>query len=296
MIKELEKYGEVLENVNLKTYNTYHVESISKYMLFPTTVNNLISMINILRKNNMPYMILGKGSNVIFSDNLHEKVIIKLDELNDVKINKRIINVEAGKEIAVLALETAHLNLKGLEWATGIPGTIGGAIVQNAGAYNSCIFDFVKSVTVLDENNKIRKIDKKDIEYSYRNSMFKHNRNYIILGAELELQDGNYEDSIELINDRKRRRLESQPLEYPSAGSVFRNPEGDFAGHLIEECGLKGYHINGAYVSEKHANFVINKDNATGEDVRNLIKYVHDKVLEKYNIDLILEQEFIGWD
>ena len=204
---------------------------------------------------------------------------------------------EAGAMMPKVVMESVNANLTGLEFALGIPGTIGGCVYGNAGAYNSCIMDYVTSVTVLNKNTyEITEIEHENIEYSYRNTMFKENKEYIILSVKLYLKKGEKKGSLAIIEDRKQRRLASQPLEYPSAGSVFRNPEGDFAGRLIEACGLKGKRIGGAEVSEKHANFIINKDNATSEDVYNLINSVHDEVLERTTVDLIIEQEFVGWD
>ncbi len=291
----LNKYGELLEKVDMKSYNTYRASSLVDYLFYPKNINSLVKSIEFFNKNKINYKVLGKGSNIVLNSNTFHGVIIKLDNINDVKIKKNIVYVEAGKEIATMAMDTIKNNLKGLEWATGIPGSIGGSIIGNAGAYNSSIFDFIKTVTILDEKLKIKKLKRDDIKYSYRNTSLK-NKNIIIISCELELCQGNYEESLKIVNDRKKRRLESQPLEYPSAGSVFRNPEGDFAGRLIEELNLKGYQIGGAQVSEKHANFIINKDNASCDDIRKLIKYVQKQVKEKYGIDLIIEQELIEWE
>ena len=203
---------------------------------------------------------------------------------------------EAGAMLPKLAQESIDKGLTGLEFAISIPGTIGGSVYGNAGAYNSCILDYIESVTVLDENGDVRIIEHEDIDYGYRYSMFKEQKNLIILGAKFFLKEGDKESSLEIIEDRKQRRIATQPLEYPSAGSVFRNPVGDFAGRLIESCNLKGYKIGGAEVSEKHANFIINSNNASGEDIYKLIKHVHSTVLEKTNVDLVIEQEFIDWE
>lgn len=296
MTNYLNKLGELIENVDMKSYNTYRLSCIVDYMFFPDSIDSLIKGISYLKKNNISYRVLGKGSNIVLSSKKYNGVIIRLDKINNVTIKGTTINVEAGKDIALLAIETAENDLKGLEWATGIPGSVGGSIIGNAGAYNSCIFDFIKSVTILDENLKIKKLYKENIEYSYRHTSLKENKNIIVLSCEMELNDGNYNESMLLINDRKKRRLDSQPLEYPSAGSVFRNPEGDFAGRLIEESNLKGFKIGGAEVSEKHANFIINKDNATPDDIRKVIKHVHDTVKKNFGVDLIIEQEFIEWN
>ena len=185
-------------------------------------------------------------------------------------------------------------NLGGLEWASGIPGTMGGIIYNNAGAYNDEISNFVVSVKVLDKTDyNIKTLASDTCHFSYRNSVFKETNNYIILGATLKLKNIDVNEAKELILDRLMRRKASQPLEFPSAGSVFRNPEGDFAGRLVEINDFKNYHINDAYVSEKHANFIINKGNATGEDIVNLINEIQDKVKNNDDVKLYLEQEII---
>lgn len=298
MIKELEKYGEVYEHQTLKPFNTYHIGGTCKYLISPNSVQDLIEILKILKKEKIKYLILGNGSNVVFNDREYDGAIIRLNKLNGLKVHPELqmVYAEAGVSLPHLVTETVNKSLIGLEFASGIPGTIGGAIYGNAGAYNSCIMDYVLSVTILDENYDIKVLDHEDIEYSYRHTMFKEHKEYIILAVKLFLKNGDKQNSLDIIEDRRRRRVSSQPLEYPSAGSVFRNPEGDFAGRLIESCNLKGYAIGGAEVSEKHANFIINKNNATGKNVHDLIKYVHDVVLNKTGVDLIVEQEFIDWE
>lgn len=297
MIKSLEKFGKVFENVSLKNYNTYKVGGNAKYLSIPSDKDNLVELIKFLKKEKIKFFILGNGSNLIFSDNLFDGVIIKLENLNKICIDKTRVVAESGVMLPKLAMHTINNNLKGLEWATGIPGTVGGSVVGNAGAYKSCMFDFVEKVTVINENNEIVVLEKEDITYTYRHTSFKDNKSLIILDVTFNLEYGDKEESIEIVKRRLQKRKETQPLEYPSAGSVFRNPEGDASGRIIEQdvC-LKGMSIGGAKVSEKHANFIINTGNATGGDIKNLIKYVHDEVLNKTGIDLIVEQEFVNWE
>lgn len=298
MINELRKYADVEEHVSLKNLNTYRIDGKAKMLVSPNSVSDLVSVLNVLKKNNQKYFILGGGSNIVLNDREYDGAVIRLNKLNGVEIHPELnmAYAEAGAMLPKLANESIEKGLTGLEFAAGIPGTIGGSIYGNAGAYNACIMDYVSSVTVLDENLEIKTIEHENIEYSYRTSMFKETKKYIILGAKFFLKEGEKQSSLDIIADRRRRRVESQPLEYPSAGSVFRNPEGDFAGRLIESCELKGFNIGGAEVSEKHANFIINKNNATGSDVYKLIKHVHQTVLEKTNVDLLIEQEFIDWE
>ena len=294
MIEELAKFGKVKENVDLKSYNTYKVSTISKYLIDVKSEELLVNLIEYLKENNIKYFILGNGSNVVFPNEPFDGVIIKLNGLNAIDIDDDEVYVGAGVMLPKLVNETVNNCLCGLEWAAGIPGTLGGAVVGNAGAYLSEIFSFIEEIRVL-ENDEIKVLKKDDVKYSYRYSSFKENKDVIILGAKLKLNKGSKDESEVLMKERLERRIKSQPLEYPSAGSVFRNPEGNYAGKLIEDCGLKGKRIGGAMVSEKHANFIINYDNATPKDVRDLIKLVHDTVLKETNIDLVIEQELIDW-
>ena len=299
MIETIKKHADVLEDVPLNKYNTYHIGGITKYLVSPLSINDLVEVIKILDENKVPYFILGNGSNVVLSSKKFEGAIIRLNNIAGIAIHPELSRAyaEAGAMFPKLVMESIEKGLTGLEFAGGIPGTIGGSIYSNAGAYNACIMDYVESVTVLNkETYEIEELEHEDITYSYRNTMFKEEKKYIVLSAKFYLKPGEKASSLAILEDRKRRRLESQPLEYPSAGSVFRNPDGDFAGRIIEECNLKGTSIGGAEVSEKHANFIINKDNATSDDVYELINLVHDTVLEKTTVDLKIEQEFIGWD
>ena len=180
-----------------------------------------------------------------------------------------------------------------MEFACGIPGTVGGAIFMNAGAYKSDMGYIVSSIKVLTDDYKIKVMQNKELNFHYRSSYLQSHKNLICLEATIHLIKGNTDEILELINERKKRRLETQPLEYPSAGSVFRNPKDDYAGRLIEEIGYKGHSVGGAKVSEKHANFIINTGGATGDDIKRLIIEIQDKVKEKYNIELKVEQEFV---
>ncbi|MBR4694444.1 MAG: UDP-N-acetylmuramate dehydrogenase [Bacilli bacterium] len=298
MIEELRKYGHVDEHATLKNLNTYRIGGTAKYLVSPNSINDLVSVLDILKENNTKFFILGNGSNIILNSREYDGAVIRLDKLNGLEIYRDldIVYAEAGVMLPQLAHETVKNSLSGMEFVAGIPGTVGGAIYGNAGAYNSCILDYVQSVTVINENNEIEVLEHEDLTYGYRTSMFKESKKYVIVAAKFLLSEGDKKSSMEIIEDRRIRRAESQPLEFPSAGSVFRNPEGDFAGRLIESCGLKGKTIGGAEVSTKHANFIVNKNNATSEDVYKLVNLVHDTVLEKTKVDLEIEQEFIDWD
>lgn len=280
-------------NASLKKYNTYRIDATCKCLVFVHSVNELIELLKNLKDNNMDYIILGNGSNIILASDYYDKVIIKLDKLNNITFNDNIVKVESGYPLPKLSLEILKHNLTGLEFAAGIPGLVGSSVAMNAGAYNKSMADVVKEITILDEDLNIRVLKNNELKFRYRDSLLKENKKLIVLEVTLELEHGDILEAKELIETRRQRRISTQPLNYPSSGSVFRNPEGMHAGELIEKCNLKGYNINGAEVSEKHANFIINKDNCKGSDIINLINLIKDKVKEKYNIDLILEQEII---
>ena len=299
MKEELKQYGDVIEHASLKTYNTYHIDGKVKYLVLPNSIQDLVKILKIIKEKNIKYMILGNGSNIVLNDKEYDGIMIKLSNLDGIEVNpeKESAYAEAGAMLPKLVQISVDNSMTGLEFASGIPGTIGGAIYGNAGAYNACILDYVTSVTCIDkETLDIVTLEHEEFTYSYRTSSFKEDPKYIILGAKFFLKLGDKQNSLDIIADRKKRRVESQPLEYASAGSVFRNPEGDYAGRLIESCNLKGKKIGDAEVSTKHANFIINKGEATGKDVHDLIKYVHDTVLKKTKVDLIIEQEFIDWE
>ena len=283
----------ITENASLKNLNTYKIESSAKYLIRVENLEGLINILKYLKEHNIKYFILGAGSNIVIDD-YFDGAIIKLDGLNKVTVNDKIVTAEAGAMMGALSCESINHNLTGLEWAINIPGTIGGSIVGNAGAYNKEMFDDLVSIKVLDENLEIKEIKKEEIKHSYRHTDLK-GKTWIVLEATFVLEKGDKEKSLELIEERKERRMATQPLDMPSAGSVFRNPEGDHAGRLIEACGLKGKSIGGAMISPKHANFIVNTGNATSNDVKNLIKLVHTQVKHDFNVDLVLEQEIIDW-
>lgn len=291
-MKFLEKY-EYYENYNIKKYNTYKLEVITKYIVFVKDKKELVELLKYLKDNNIKHLILGNGSNVIFSCEYYDGVIIKLDKLNKIDINNNEVYVEAGYSLAKLSREVLNHNLVGLEFAAGIPGVVGASVAMNAGAYNKDMSSVVKEVEVITPDNELITLKNEELKFEYRNSFLKKNKNYICVSATLLLEYGDKEEALQLITTRREKRIATQPLEYPSAGSVFRNPEGMYAGELIENCGLKGYNINGAEVSLKHANFIINNGNCGGQDIIKLINLIKEKVYDKYKVELILEQEII---
>lgn len=287
------KCGKIKENVDLSLYTTYKVKATGKYMVFPSNIEELICLMNFIKSKKLKYKVIGGGSNLIFENSIYDGILINLSKFDDVNFNETTIKVSAGYSLMKLALKACRMSLTGLEFATGIPGTVGGAIYNNAGAYKSDMGYIVESVDVLTPDFKIKTFYNKDLSFHYRTSFFKSNPGYIILSATIILKKGNLKEIQSIIEDRKQRRLMSQPLDYPSAGSVFRNPNNNYAGALIENIGYKGKEIGGAKVSEKHANFIINYGSATGSDIVKLIEEIKSKVKEKFDIDLVLEQEIV---
>lgn len=283
----------VLEEASLLNNNTYKIPSICKYLITVNEIDGLIELLKYLRNNNIKYFILGAGSNVVLGD-YFDGAVIKLNGLNYVNINDLDVVVGAGTMMGRLTMKTVEANLTGLEWAINIPGTVGGSIVGNAGAYNSEMFDSLVSIKVLNDNLEIQSIKKEDLIYNYRHTNIKELK-LVVLEGTFRLDKGNKEESLELIKDRCERRCQSQPLDMPSAGSVFRNPDGDYAGRLIEQVGLKGKTFGGAQISLKHANFIVNTGSATSKDIKNLIELVQKEVKDKFDIDLIVEQEILDW-
>jgi UDP-N-acetylmuramate dehydrogenase len=291
MIDELSKICLLKSDIDLTNYNTYKLHSIGKYIMFPNNINELISILNVIKKHNYKYLILGNGSNVILPD-YYDGLIIKLNNFNNFKIESDYVYAECGCMVNKLSNELVNKGYSCLEWASGIPGSIGGCIYNNAGAYNSSISDVLISALVYD-GKEIKEYTNKKIKFEYRDSIFKKNRNLIILSCKLKIAKSDKKELKDLVIDRANRRMQTQDLTHPSCGSVFRNPESAPAGKLIDDLGLKGYSINGAMVSKIHANFIINNGNAKQKDIIDLINEIKFKVKKEYDIDLILEQEII---
>ena len=288
--------GKLETNVLLSKYTTYKVGGKAKVLAYPKNIEKLITLLKWAKTNNISYKMLGNGSNLIFSDADYNGILIKLTEFDDIEIFDNKIRVGAGYSLMKLSRIALKNSLTGLEFAAGIPGTVGGAVFMNAGAYKSDMGYIVQMIKVLTPDCRIVTLENKELAFHYRTSFLKTHPNYICLEAIIKLEKGKKEAIEEVMKSRFQRRKEAQPLEYPSAGSVFRNPPGMFSGELIENCGLKGKKIGGAQVSEKHANFIINTGNATANDVKELIDYVKKEVEKKYHVSLTTEQEFVNWE
>ena len=286
------KNYEYYKDISLKKYNTYRLDTKCGYLIYPSNTKELIDLLKYLKESNINYFILGGGSNIILAKPYFD-VVIKLDKLNNIEIKDNIVTAEAGVSLIYLANLCMNNNLNGLAFAGGIPGMVGASTAMNAGAYKEDMASIVKEVKVVTPELEVVTLTNKDLNYSYRNSFLKEHKDYICTEVTLEMNYLDKDKIKETMTSRKKRRIDTQPLDKPSAGSVFRNPEGLSAGKLIEDAGLKGYKIGGAKISTKHANFIVNTGDATYEDILELIDYTKKKIKEIYNIDLILEQEII---
>ena len=286
--------GRVLVNEKISNYTTYRVGGKVRCIVYPKGEKELIELVDLLKAKNIKYFTLGNGSNVLFSDEMYDGVIIKLDNFNKIEINDNKIYVEAGYPLIKLSNVACKNGLAGLEFASGIPGTVGGALFMNAGAYGEDMSKIVTSARVL-VDGEIKEFSNEELTFSYRTTMLQDHLDYVCISVNLELKKGNPEELEEIVQLRREQRRATQPLNFPSAGSVFRNPPGMYAGKLIEDLGLKGYTIGKATVSPKHANFIVNMGNAKASDIKNIIDFIKLKVKAKYNIKLHVEQRLINW-
>lgn len=284
--------SKIKTNEDMSKHTSFKAGGKAKFYIKAKTVEDVINTVKISKENNIPIVVLGNGSNILFKDEEFNGFVLKI-ELDTLKIEENIITAEAGVKNAILGRKALDNNLQGFEFAAGIPGTIGGAIRMNAGAYGGEIKDIVQDVEYLDyEDLKIKKITNKECNFEYRHSVFCENKN-IILSATFKLENGIKEEIVNRMNEFAKSRKEKQPLEYPSAGSTFKRGTDFITAKLIDECGLKGYQIGGAQVSEKHAGFIINKENATAKDIIDLVEYVKKNVKEKTGKSIDLEVEII---
>lgn len=286
--------GEVTLNYPLKEHTSFKIGGNAELFVCPNNLMELLNTLDILKQNNVPYFLLGAGSNLLISDSGVKGAVIKLGDGFDYAHAKNdYILAGAGVSLAKLSAEAKNAELTGLEFASGIPGTLGGAIYMNAGAYGGEMKDVISEVSYIDTDGVVKTVAGEDCGFGYRKSIFSGG-DKIIISAKLTLNKGNKDKIIATMRDLNARRKEKQPLEYPSAGSTFKRPEGHFAGALIEEADLKGVSVGGAQVSEKHAGFVINTGDATAKDVRDLIVHVQKTVKEKSGVDLEPEVKIIG--
>lgn len=288
--------GKLAEFEPLSKHTTLRVGGPARVFVQPFDKDCFVKVIELVRELGVPFKILGKGSNLLASDDVFEGVIIQTDKgLTCMAVNGTQVTVGAGVSDVKLARDVGKMGLSGLEFLSGIPGTIGGAVFMNAGAYRKEISDVLVKVQILNEKNELIWLDRSELELSYRKSIFQQKPDWLIVEAVLQLELGDRETILETMRSRKEKRCLAQPLELPSAGSTFRNPDGHAAWQLIEESGLRGFAIGGAMVSEKHTNFVVNANGATACDVAAVIGYVQEVVCEKTGLMMHQEVEFFNW-
>lgn len=284
----------ILMDEPMKNHTSFKIGGPADLLLLPQNLEEIQKVIEICKIEEIPYFVMGNGSNLLVRDKGMRCVVIKIaDNFNDVFIEGTSVVAKAGILLSTLSKKVLKKSLKGLEFASGIPGTLGGAITMNAGAYDGEMKDVVKGCKVLDEKGNVIELSLEELELGYRTSIIQK-KGYIVLEVNLELEEGNYDEIKKNIDEFTKRRTTKQPLHLPSAGSTFKRPPGYFAGKLIQDASLKGAKIGGAQVSELHSGFIVNVGNATAEDVLNLIGYIQKTVLEKFGVELHPEVRIVG--
>ena len=284
----------VYQEERMDRHTTFRIGGPADLFVIPESVETLISAVNFCRKKQVPFYILGNGSNLLVGDGGYRGVIIQIyKNLNKITVQGNEIHAQAGAMLSVIAKQALAHGLTGFEFASGIPGTLGGAAVMNAGAYGGEMKDVLVETTVLTPEGDILKIPVEEMDFGYRTSVVER-KSYIVLEAVLRLCPGDTEQIRRQMEELKEKRTSKQPLELPSAGSTFKRPEGYFAGKLIMDAGLRGFTVGGAQVSEKHCGFVVNKENATAADVRELMRQVNERVKSQFGVSLEPEVKMLG--
>lgn len=291
---EIAEFAPVETNVPLSSMTTLRIGGIASYVVYPDNMVALDALMQLVKKHNVPYKIIGKGSNLLCSDKEFDGVVFRLDKFDDNYIRDDCMIAQSGCSIIALSYEAMRNGLSGLEFASGIPGTAGGVTFMNAGAYKSSMSEIIESVFVYREG-RFEWIDRDECCFGYRTSIFQQHPDWVIIAVRMRLKHVNEDEIRALMDSRRSRRMASQPLDKPSAGSVFRNPDEIPAWKLIEGIGYRGKKIGGAKVSEKHVNFIVNDGGATAQDFLTLVNEIKAKVKEKYNIDLHMEVERFNW-
>lgn len=285
------------QDQTLADLSTFKVGGPAELVFYPENAEQCAALIRLANNVGKNLIFLGNGSNILGSDKGCTDWILKTDRLSELTLDQNgLMQVGAGVRTVKASSVSAKHGFTGLEFAHGIPGSMGGAVFMNAGAYGGTMDQIVVRTHYLDKEGNCHTLEAADHAYGYRESFFIHHPEYLIVGTELQLKPGNTDEILALIEDLQQRRRDKQPLEYPSAGSTFKRPEGYFAGKLIEDAGLKGYAVGGARVSEKHAGFIINGGDATGSDVRQLISHVQKTVKDQFGVELECEVRYLGTD
>lgn len=292
--KEILLDNDILINEPMKNHTSFKVGGPADVLVIPRSPSQLRDLLVLLKDESIPFYVMGNGSNLLVSDQGFNGVIIKIyDNFNECHIEDNVINAQAGillSKVAKVALDSC---LTGFEFASGIPGTLGGAVNMNAGAYGGEMKDILVSAQVIDKEGNIFEIVNGDLKMGYRTSAVEQ-RDLIVLSARLALKHGSYDEIKEIMGDYDHKRKSKQPLEWPSAGSTFKRPQGYYAGKLIEDSGLRGHQLRGAQVSDKHCGFIINKNNASADDIISLIRYVQKTVYDKFGVKLETEVKQLG--
>lgn len=297
LVKELleASVGIVKENEPLANHTTIKIGGPADILVEPRNLDCLTKAMEIIRKHGVKWRAIGRGSNLLVSDSGIEGIVVKLGEgVADLTIEGSEVTVGGGYSLIKLATIISKQGLSGLEFAGGIPGSVGGAVYMNAGAHGSDMSKIVKKAQILFEDGSIAWLSNEELEFSYRTSVLQKKRPGICIGAVLQLSEGKRDEIVAEMQKNKNYRRDTQPWNYPCAGSIFRNPLPNYAGRLIEDAGLKGYSIGGAKISEQHANFIVNIGNAKAEDVLELIQHVKDTIKKLHGIDMETEVEIIG--
>lgn len=285
----------IVPNAPMKNYTSFKVGGPVDVLVTPDTYEQVKNIILLCKDLGIIYYVIGNGSNLLVRDGGIRGVVIKLSNLNKMEVDGEKLVVQAGAAFVSTSREALKHSLTGLEFACGIPGSIGGAVAMNAGAYDGEVSKIIESALIVDNDGNIRTLDKEHLELGYRqSSILKYG--YTVLEVTFSLKNGEYDKIKNRMQELTKRRTEKQPLEYPSAGSTFKRPEGYFAPKLIEDTGLKGLSIGGAEVSKKHSGFIINKGDASARDIISLIKLVQSKVMDRFNVELNTEVIIIGED
>lgn len=279
----------------MSKHTTFKIGGAADVLIEPESTNQLLAVISLLKRFEIPYFVMGNGSNLLVGDKGIRGAVIKIaNSMSGCEVEGSAITAQSGIKLSRLASTAMNNGLAGLEFASGIPGTLGGAVFMNAGAYGEEMKDVISEVTYIDtEKEKAVTIPAAECNFGYRRSIFTE-MPAIVTGAVIKLKDGSIDEIKAKMNDLTKRRCDKQPLDKPSAGSTFKRPEGYFAGTLIQDCGLKGCRVGGAEVSQKHSGFIINVDNATAADVTGLIKKVQSDVFDKFGVKLETEVKFVG--
>lgn len=293
-VKDITNEKNIYIDELMKKHTTFRVGGKADYFVTPETSVEVEQIVALCRSLGMPYYILGNGSNLLVSDKGYRGVVIQIyKSMSQITIAGTCIMVQAGALLSKIGNAALDAGLTGFEFAAGIPGTMGGAVVMNAGAYGGEMKDILETVTVLTPEGDVLTLRNEELELGYRTSIVAK-KGYIVLEATIRLEHGEKAEIKARMDELKVQRTTKQPLEYPSAGSTFKRPEGYFAGKLIQDAGLRGFQVGGAQVSEKHCGFVINKDNATADDVAELMRQVSEKVMEKFGVKLEPEVKRLG--